>query len=462
MIAIAGPREPAITLWQLIRDEWRGFLLSYWGVFGAFTILPPRWVQFFFDGLMLWALVGGGWALLQRRIPLRAELLVLGLFCLLTLVGLINWTLQTFASQGRLMFGAIAPLSIFMAAGMLAPFEGLRIKAQGPRVKDQGRALPLGPWPLGVGSLLFLIASLIPPAFIAPHYASPPLIQESDLPLDLQPVHAMFGDGIELIGYRIDDKPRTPGQTLSVTFYWRALKPMTADYAVAMHLLGQSAAEVGKIDTWPGGGNAPTSEWPPGAILADTYQMPINSQALTPSLLRLDLKFWESEPANTLPMTVSDGRLLSSVVFTVGRLMPAHAMQFDPAHINGSTFEYGIKLLGVDADKQGAFTLYWQTDQAIPADYTVFVHLLNSQGTQVAQADGPPLAGDWPTSAWVEGQSFADARRFDLSAPLPSGVYNLRLGFYDPASSARLAAFQADGIEWRDDAVVIEHVFEIN
>jgi len=475
MIAIAGPRASAITLWQLIHDEWRGFLLSYWGVFGAFTILPPRWVQFFFDGLMLWALVGGGWAFLKRRLLLRAELLLLGLFCLLTLVGLVNWTMQTSASQGRLMFGAIAPLSIFMAAGILAPFEGLRTASRdrGRTTDDGGKtlvlgpwSLALGPWPFGIWSLgfgLFLLAALLPPAFIAPHYAPPPLVREFDLPQDLQPVQATFGDGIELIGYQVDDKPRTPGQTLPVTFYWRALKPMTTDYVVAMHLLGRDAAEVGKIDTWPGGGNAPTSEWSPGTILADTYQLPINTQVLTPSLLRLDLKFWESDPANTLPITALDGHPLSSVAFTVGRIIAARPMQFSPAHAEGgSTFEYGIKLLGLDTEELGAFTLYWQTEQAIPADYTVFVHLLDSQGTQVAQADAPPLDGDWPTSAWVAGQPFADPRRFDLSASLPPGVYNLRLGFYDPASGARLAAFQPNGIEWVDDAVVIEHVFEIN
>ena len=338
----------------------------------------------------------------------------------------------------------------------------------GPWTLDLGPwALSLGPWtlslvPLAFGILLFLIAALIPAAFIAPHYAPPPLIRESDLPPDLQPVQAIFGDGIELIGYQVDDKPRAPGQTLRVTFYWRALKPMTTDYAVAMHLLGQGATEVGKIDTWPGGGNAPTSAWSSGTILADTYQMPINTQALTPSRLRLDLKFWENDPANTLPITASEGQQLSSVLFTVGRLTPVRSMQFNPARSDGSTFEYGIKLLGVDTDEHGTFTLYWQTDQSIPADYTVFVHLLDSQGTQVAQADAPPLAGDWPTSAWMVGQPFADARHFDLSAPLPTGVYNLRLGFYDPASGARLAAFQPDGIEWAEDMVVIEHAYEIN
>ena len=41
MVAVAGPREEAVTVWDL-RDEWRGFWLSYWGVFGAFNILADR------------------------------------------------------------------------------------------------------------------------------------------------------------------------------------------------------------------------------------------------------------------------------------------------------------------------------------------------------------------------------------------------------------------------------------
>jgi len=463
MVAIAGPREPAITLWQLIRNEWRGFILSYWGVFGVFTILPPAWVSLFFDGASLWALAGGVWVMLKRRTWPRAEVILLGLFCLLTLVGLVNWTMQTFASQGRLMFGAIAPLSIFMAAGILAPFSRHitnRITHLGPY------PLALGPWSFGIwalgfGILLFLVAAITPLAFIAPHYAPPPFVGESDRPSDLREIHATFGEQIELIGYQAADQPQVPGGSLRVTFYWRALKPMTQDYALALHLLGRGMEEVGKIDTWPGGGNAPTSQWTPGMILADTYLLPIDAQALAPSLLRLDLNFWENEPANTLPITAPDGRSLSSVTFTVGRLTPAQAVTVKPTQVNGSTFEYGIKLLGVAVDAQGAFTLYWQTDQPIPADYTVFVHLLDSHGTQVAQADAPPLAGDWPTSAWAPGQPFADARRFDLPEALPPGVYDLQLGFYDPASGARLAAFRPDGIEWQDDVVVLEHALEI-
>jgi hypothetical protein len=37
----------------------------------------------------------------------------------------------------------------------------------------------------------------------------------------------------------------------------------------------------------------------------------------------------------------------------------------------------------------------------------------------------------------------------------------VQLGFYDPATAARLAAYRADGAEWPDDIVVIQNVVEI-
>ena len=224
---------------------------------------------------------------------------------------------------------------------------------------------------------------------------------------------------------------------------------------MALHLLGQGGAEIGKIDTWPGGGSAPTSAWTPGLIFADSYLLPIESGAAAPSLTRLDLGFWDGDPADQLPIAAPNGERLSAVTFTVGRVVPSRSPQFAPAIVEGSLFEYGIALLGVEVGEGGVFTLYWQTAQPIPADYTVFVHLLDANGNQVAQADAPPLAGDWPTSAWVPGQPFADPRRFALPSGLAAGRYTLNLGFYDPASGARLLAFRADASEWQADVVVI-------
>jgi hypothetical protein len=92
----------------------------------------------------------------------------------------------------------------------------------------------------------------------------------------------------------------------------------------------------------------------------------------------------------------------------------------------------------------------------VPKDLTLFVHLLDANGVQVTQADSPPLSGEWPTSAWVPGEAFADPRSLPLPPQLGPGRYTLHLGWYDPASAERLAAFRADGTRWPDDIVVID------
>jgi hypothetical protein len=280
------------------------------------------------------------------------------------------------------------------------------------------------------------------------------------LPPDLQTVRASFGNTLELIGYTSGAEPLRPGQNQRVTLYWRALQPLRDDYALALHLLGRDkTAEVGKIDTWPGGGLAPTSQLPPGAIFADSYLIPITASAEAPSLLWLDVDVWHTAPADTLPLSAA-GAPVESLTLEVGRLIPSESLALAPMIPLNVPFEYGITLVGLDAGEQGAFTLYWQTTQPVPGDYTVFAHLLDATGTQVTQNDSPPLNNNWPTSAWVPGLVFADPRQFE-GAGLRPGQYTVRLGFYEPAGGARIAAFQPDGTRWPDDMVLIENVIEI-
>ena len=444
MIAIAGPRPQSFTVWELLRSEWRGFWMSYWAVFGVFNVLTATWVYRVYDLISLWAAAGLLWALARaRRAERWAEWAILALFIVLTLVGVVQWTLQTLASQGRLAFGAIAPLSLLMAVGILATL----------RPAWHGRATA------SLAGALALLAALIPPLYIAPRYAPPPRLTASDLPANLRPVHAVIAGEFELIGYVSDNTPRLPAGAQPVTLYWRALRPMQNDYMLALHLIGRAAGEVGKLDTWPGLGLAATSQWHPGEILADSCVLPIDENAEAPTLLRLKLAVWHGEWFNVLPITGPDGARLDSVTMTVGRLVPARPLTPTPALSEGSRFEHGITLLGLDVPGDGTLTLYWRAEQPISNDYTLFLHVVDESGQRVTDADGPPLAGDWPTSAWVAGQAFADARRLSLPAGRAPGRYLLRLGFYEPASGVRLAAYRVDGTRWPDDAVEVRAVF---
>jgi len=63
-------------------------------------------------------------------------------------------------------------------------------------------------------------------------------------------------------------------------------------------------------------------------------------------------------------------------------------------------------------------------------NYTVFVHLIDSQGRLVAQNDQQPQAGFAPTSAWTSGLAVTDRHGLILPADLPLGEYDVRVGLY--------------------------------
>ena len=94
-------------------------------------------------------------------------------------------------------------------------------------------------------------------------------------------------------------------------------------------------------------------------------------------------------------------------------------------------------------------------DGPLASDYTVFVHLVGAGGDDaaLAQGDGPPLDGRWPTSLWPPGLTLDDNHTVPLPENLAAGTYQLLVGLYDPATGERLRlpdgrdAVRLDGVE---------------
>jgi hypothetical protein len=109
-------------------------------------------------------------------------------------------------------------------------------------------------------------------------------------------------------------------------------------------------------------------------------------------------------------------------------------------------------------------TLWWRSTAPLANDPVVFVHLYDSAGQLIATADGPPLVGGFPVSLWQPGDRVRDQRSIPLpeegdtpintkgseAAPSQVGV-----GWYDPATGARLAATTADGVRLLNDVVLV-------
>lgn len=85
-------------------------------------------------------------------------------------------------------------------------------------------------------------------------------------------------------------------------------------------------------------------------------------------------------------------------------------------------------------------SLLWRADQKPAQSYKVFVHLEDAGGTRVAQADGVPLSGLYPTNRWAANETVRDVYELALPRNLPAGHYTLRVGMYNEQTGERLAA----------------------
>ncbi len=106
-----------------------------------------------------------------------------------------------------------------------------------------------------------------------------------------------------------------------------------------------------------------------------------------------------------------------------------------------------------DNDQPAAdVNLFWRGERPTVSPYTVFVHILDANGQLVAQQDGWPVDGQWPTTCWTGGELIADARHISLPADLPAGRYTIVAGLYDTLTGERLLT---DGAQ---DHVQLGHV----
>ena len=80
----------------------------------------------------------------------------------------------------------------------------------------------------------------------------------------------------------------------------------------------------------------------------------------------------------------------------------------------------------------------WRSLADVPADYAVFVHLLDNRQQLVAQDDEWPRRGFSPTSQWHTGQVTPDGYRVRIPPNAPPGGFTVALGLYTRGDFKRL------------------------
>jgi hypothetical protein len=118
-----------------------------------------------------------------------------------------------------------------------------------------------------------------------------------EAPANLIPLNANFEDELELIGYQTKIWPQDPifpppgrgrgqeegypaGSILQLTLYWRAPHKLAWDYALSLRLLDAPGQEIYKTDAaHPVLSSYPTTQWQPGEVVGDFYELPLPSSA---------------------------------------------------------------------------------------------------------------------------------------------------------------------------------------
>jgi hypothetical protein len=79
-------------------------------------------------------------------------------------------------------------------------------------------------------------------------------------------------------------------------------------------------------------------------------------------------------------------------------------------------------------------------------------------GNLVAQADGPPQGGLYPTSWWETGDGIEDVR--NIAVPVDAGVgkHSIVVGLYRWETMERLPIYAADGTAVPDRAIRLVEV----
>jgi 4-amino-4-deoxy-L-arabinose transferase-like glycosyltransferase len=246
-------------------------------------------------------------------------------------------------------------------------------------------------------------------------------------------------EGLVLLGYERGADVAETGEPIDLALWWLAEAPLPY-MTLNLSLVGDTNGVIrpfGRIQ--PVYNTYPFSLWQTPAFIIDRQVVRVPDDLPSGDYrFRLELLDGQGQPLYETDL----GPLAVEQTARVSTLPP-----FD--HPVGASFGGEIALPGYNLREEGGthtLELIWQAETQPTADYTVFVHVLRSDGTCcVWQADAMPQGGSYPTSRWVAGEVVVDPYEIVLPEALPAGQYALEVGLYVAETGRRLEVATTDG-----------------
>jgi hypothetical protein len=263
-----------------------------------------------------------------------------------------------------------------------------------------------------------------------------------------------LGGEVRLLGYSLSSRSLSTGEALAISLFWQAREDLASNYVVFAQLQDNHRKVLAGTESPP---LYPTSLWRKGLVVKDVHSLVIPA-TLKPGTYNLVVGIYNPADGSRLRTSRGDDQVLIARVKVNPR--PHAFARPSPAFKAEATFGSLAELIGYDLEALAPsgerigpepggtlrvrrgwtihLTLYWHPIGTTDKFYSVFVHLVDEKGQDVAYGDSPPVNGQTPTTSWVPGEYIADPHFIPIPESLPPGLYRLQVGLYLPPYGPRL------------------------
>ncbi|MCB8927626.1 MAG: glycosyltransferase family 39 protein [Ardenticatenaceae bacterium] len=263
---------------------------------------------------------------------------------------------------------------------------------------------------------------------------------------------------LKLLGVEREALEATTGETVNLALWWHATG-FVPDTTIRLELMGGN--NVGRIlinNTQPVHDSYPFYSWQTPQFLIDWQSLRVPDNIPTGEY-RLMARFRDGAEAT---LAIADLGPLHVTMTERNYAVPEMKRPY-PATFGNEIDLLGYNLTPLDDAGQYQLDLIWQAQTAPSRDYTVFVHLLQMDGTCspcLWQQDVMPQQNQYPTSRWLTNEVVTDSYQIQIPPDTPPGDYRLEIGLYIAETGQRLQVIQPDRPEV--DALFLEPILISN
>jgi len=275
------------------------------------------------------------------------------------------------------------------------------------------------------------------------------------LALDMdQRTDADMAPAVRLLGLSALPSVVRPGDTFTLSLYWRKMARTREDYQLELALHGYGKTWSRSV-TSPVRSDYSTRRWYLGEVLRGQKDILVDAATPPGAYLIYAALLDEGGAPAAEPLRLGSIRV-------EGRQRAYKAPPI--SHAVHAKLGGLVTLLGYDISsptlKQReslSLTLYWQADDRTKTSYKVFAHIIDDEDRVWAQQDNEPMNGAYPTTAWLPGEIITDEYAIPIAEGL-AGSYRVEVGIYDPQTGARLPATNALGERQVNDRIILQRI----